>query len=69
MKQLEVIRKKRSQMVKANGVLSSSDSEDNDKEEAQYQVTDFVKGEWKSMAKFAIKINPEGAKKAKLNYS
>ena len=56
-------------MGKTNAVLSSSDSEDNEKKEGEYQVTDFVKGEWKSMAKFAIKINPEGAKKAKLNYN
>jgi hypothetical protein len=36
-----------------------------DSENEEYHVSDFVRGEWKSLAKFNSKINPEGARKGK----
>jgi len=37
-------------------VLSSDKSEDE-----EYQVSDFVRSEWKSLAKFNSRVNPLGA--------
>lgn len=57
LRQLEVIRKKTAD-AKRLDVLSSDNNNSGDDE---YQVSDFVRGEWKSLAKFNARINPAGA--------
>jgi len=57
LRQLEVIRKKTAN-AKRLDVLSSDNNNSGDEE---YQVSDFVRSEWKSLAKFNARVNPSGA--------
>lgn len=52
LRQLEVIKKRTKSHRMEAAELSSDDEE--------YQVSDFVRGEWSSLAKYAGKINPAG---------
>lgn len=66
-RQLEYIRRK----AQENRLDLKDSSSDGDGEEcssdrkSEYRVTDFVKSEWNSLARYNAKVNPSGAQRAK----